>query len=108
MSLIHQNMGCVHASSSLQESSTDVHPPPPTRVECLVCFDDADMVLYPCGHYCVCRACALSLSSNDRQRLGDTNYMRINLKKCHALFCPLCRRLSVPIKIFQNDTYHTL
>lgn len=92
-------MGCLQSLYPLRESQ---------KVECLVCFNEADMVLYPCGHHCICRDCALTLSNNDRERMGDVHYMKINLRRNHALFCPLCRRLTVPIKLFQNDTYHTM
>lgn len=93
-------MGCLNSSPAM--------PPDPPRVECLVCFSEADMVLYPCGHHCICHDCATTLSNNDHERIGDGKYMKIKLRRGHALFCPLCRRITIPIKLYQNNTYHTL
>ena len=74
------------------------------KVECVVCFNEATTVLYPCGHCCVCNECARQLSINDRERLGDLVYIKINIRKHNGLFCPLCRKLGLPTKIYPNMT----
>jgi hypothetical protein len=53
----------VCASSSRVDVS--ISPIPPELLECCVCFEDVTLeellLLYPCGHRCVCQACADAL-----------------------------------------------
>jgi hypothetical protein len=53
-------------------------PPPPPPVECCVCFDPVATTelraLFPCGHRCVCEACAELLCARPPERRA----------------CPLC------------------
>ena len=80
------------------------------QVECVVCFNEANRVLYPCGHYCICNDCAMQMSQNDRSRLGDIVYVKLNVRRQNGLFCPICRRLGLPTKIFPNSSedYNTI
>jgi hypothetical protein len=52
-------------ASSRADASTSTSPPPPELLECCVCLDDVTveelLLLYPCGHRCVCQACADAL-----------------------------------------------
>lgn len=86
-------MGCV-TSNSMQANNP--------KVECVVCFDEANTVIYPCGHYCLCNNCAMQISENDKDRLGDLVYMKINIRRNNGLFCPCCRKLGLASKIFPN------
>ncbi len=49
------------------DASTSTSPPPPELLECCVCFEDVTLeellLLYPCGHRCVCQACADALNA---------------------------------------------
>jgi hypothetical protein len=46
----------------LQQPAAPPPPPPPPVLECCVCFDPTPMTelkaFFPCGHRCVCDACA--------------------------------------------------
>lgn len=68
-------------------SEVQVRPPPKGKKikiakifeeeneECVICFDNPhDVVLVPCGHYCLCKGCADKLSSPSAKRR-----------------CPMCR-----------------
>ena len=56
-------------------------PPPDTDVSCCVCFEKEKNHAYPaCGHKCVCESCAIKPSLNNK--------------------CPLCRRESRPVRIW--------
>ena len=87
-------MGCI---SSTQQSVS--------KVECVVCFNEADTALYPCGHFCICKDCSMQISINERDRLGDMIYLKLNLRKHNALFCPFCRKLGLPTKIYPNTRH---
>lgn len=87
-------MGCV--SSVRIKDNTQ-------KIECVVCFNDADTILYPCGHYCMCYDCVIRLSQYDRQRLGSIRHVKINIRNNNGVYCPLCRKLGLPTKVFQND-----
>lgn len=86
-------MGCVSSTPHVVQ-----------KVECVVCFKEADTVLYPCGHYCICNDCALQIARNDRQRLGDLVSIKLNIRKQNGLFCPYCRKIGLPTKIYPNTT----
>jgi hypothetical protein len=47
------------------DASIATSPPPPELLECCVCFEDVTLeellLLYPCGHRCVCQECADAL-----------------------------------------------
>jgi hypothetical protein len=56
---------CAACARSRVDASTSTSPPPPELLECCVCFADVTLeellLLYPCGHRCVCQACADAL-----------------------------------------------
>jgi hypothetical protein len=72
----------VHAVSFASPMPPPPPPPPPVMRECCVCLDDVTLeelrLLAPCGHRCVCGACADALCARPPQ----------------ARLCPKCR---VPI-----------
>ena len=90
-------MGCISSRHNSQNTIENT-----SRAECVVCFNEANTVLYPCGHNCVCTDCAMQIAENDKERLGDLVYLKLNIRKHKGLFCPFCRKLGLPAKIFPN------
>ena len=86
-------MGCILSHSTNESNS---------RVECVVCYNEANTVLYPCGHYCLCNDCALQISENDKEKLREMVYVKINIRRHNGLYCPFCRKLGLPTKVFSN------
>lgn len=71
-------------------------PPDPT---CVVCFDKANTVLYPCGHLCLCQSCSEQLSKMDTSQIQNFKW---NFKERKGMSCPMCRRKGLPTIVYKN------
>ena len=71
----------------------------PQVTSCVVCFKKADTVLYPCGHYCLCKDCGLQLSERDT---SEFRYIQFNYKNRGGMTCPMCRRKGLPAIVYEN------
>jgi hypothetical protein len=53
-------------SSSSQLKPDRVFDPQPDSPECVICMDmNKEMIIVPCGHYCMCRKCTQSLTKRE-------------------------------------------
>ena len=66
-----------------------------TKPTCVICYDIADQILFPCGHYCLCANCATQLSNHQ----SNVRHRYINIQEYLQIKCPLCRSLSVAGKV---------
>ena len=66
---------------------------------CIICFNKANTVLYPCGHYCLCQECADILS---RQETSGPHYFHLDYHDRGGMRCPICRRRGLPALVYQN------
>lgn len=71
----------------------------PCRTACIICFQTANTVLYPCGHFCLCQECSERLSRQDTSQL---RYFKLNFKERKGMKCPMCRRKGLPAIVYQN------
>ena len=71
----------------------------PPKSICVACFDTADTVLYPCGHFCLCKPCAEILATQDTPNFRYIQY-DYNLRK--GMRCPMCRKRGLPAIVYQN------
>ena len=46
---------------------------PTNQTECVICYDKAEKVLFPCGHFCLCDNC--------NNKLHDTYFHLTNIEK---------------------------
>ena len=69
-------LGCLNANGAAQENGGENE-----REEglCVVCIEQRADTVFLCGHMCVCEMCSTGLHS-----------------------CPICRRRSRPIRVFQT------
>ena len=67
-----------------------------SKPKCVICDEKAETVLFPCGHYCLCKNCAEKMSN-------DPSFQRRAFINLHALCqvkCPICRTVSVVSKVY--------
>ena len=69
------------------------------QTTCVVCFNKATTVLYPCGHFCLCQNCGEELSRRDTSQF---TYIKFNYKDRGGMKCPMCRRKGLPAIVYQN------
>lgn len=55
---------------------------------CVICNAKANILLWPCGHLCLCSKCANKLSKFHQ----DCD--------CELVKCPICRSISSPTKVY--------
>ena len=74
--------------------SKDVH-----GTSCIICFNEANTVLYPCGHFCLCQECAEVLAEQCESHLQN---FHLNFQQRRGMRCPICRRKGLPAIVYQN------
>ena len=60
---------------------------PTNQTECVICYDKAEKVLFPCGHFCLCDNC--------NNRLFVREYHLFNNNEYNVIICPICRSQSM-------------
>ena len=60
--------------------------------ECVICYNKAEKVLFPCGHFCLCNNCV--------NRLFVTDCHFFNNKEYNVIICPICRARSISINLY--------
>ena len=86
-------MGCIN--STLRRKSSDGYIKKP---KCIICFEDVENFLWPCGHLCLCDVCAVELSAYRRgPRMIQLN---IDMELENGLDCPVCRRKAIPTPFY--------
>ena len=75
--------------TQLQDALSDAQAAPAPVSECVVCIDAlATMALLPCGHRCVCAACAESLRGGRLPHVpGARARVRENLRQLESDCC---------------------
>ena len=65
---------------------------------CIICGLEAEKVLFPCGHFCLCNACNVEMA---KARQGGSNLkININLEERHGVNCPVCRTIAFPMNVY--------
>ena len=69
-----------------------------SKTKCVICYNEAEKLLWPCGHFCLCSDCSIELS---KYRQGP-KYLNVNLNldDCKGVKCPICRSTSVPTNVY--------
>ena len=67
---------------------------------CVACFQMADTVLYPCGHFCLCKSCAEIIARLDTE---EFRYIQFDYKARQGMRCPMCRKRGLPAIVYQNS-----
>ena len=64
--------------------------------KCCICFEkNVNKVLFPCGHRILCDNCIEKLYIS-----AEAN-IHISFPHLKYINCPLCRKISVPIQIYE-------
>ena len=71
-----------------------------SKPKCVICYKNAEKVLWPCGHICLCGDCAQKLTNS---RSGSSEYrLKLNLDECGGVHCPICRQTAIPSNLYPN------
>ena len=57
-----------------------------SNYKCVICDKDAEQLLWPCSHFCLCSKCTSELVKYQQGK--------------DEVKCPICRCISIPIKVF--------
>ena len=69
-----------------------------SKPKCVICYNEAEKLLWPCGHFCLCTDCNVELS---KYRRGSNHLkMNIELNDIKGVQCPICRCTAVPTNVY--------
>ena len=78
----------------------------PSTVVCVICLSEANIVLYPCGHFCLCQSCSDKLLRQTWKNKPEMKYLELDYKiKRRGMKCPMCRRKGLPAIVYPNIVY---
>ena len=86
-------MGCIQ----LRGAKKDIVLP-----ECVICFNTAENILWPCGHFCLCNSCASNLATYNRE-INNVSSFKLDQNRMKAVKCPICRKVVLPTKFYMNE-----
>ena len=88
---------------SLNVQSTAAASKAPTTSICVACLNVAEIVLYPCGHFCLCKSCGDILLRKARKNKPERLFLELDYKiKRRGISCPMCRRKGLPAIVYPN------
>ena len=66
------------------------------KPKCVVCNEKAEIVLFPCGHYCLCKNCTEKMK--DDHSFHGRQF--IDLHTYGIVKCPICRTVAAASRVY--------